>query len=125
MIDKRITAKGNVKGSNFISGDVTGNITNSNNNTQKEEYIAEVAAETQALLEQLEKDYPTKTTSEKMALAAQASTQIESNPNLKARIVHALKIGSVKAFEQYVNNPAVSFMTAALEDWKKTENDRY
>ncbi|WP_414623795.1 hypothetical protein [Calothrix sp. CCY 0018] len=40
--------------------------------------LAEAAAEIQALLEQLEKSYPTNTTTGKMALATEAIARIES-----------------------------------------------
>ncbi|MEO0970993.1 MAG: pentapeptide repeat-containing protein, partial [Cyanobacteria bacterium J06639_18] len=70
--------------------------------------LAETAAEIQALLKQLEKSYPTDTTTGKMALATEAIAQIESNPNLKVRILSALKVGSIKAFEQCLSHPAAS-----------------
>ncbi|MEM7579086.1 MAG: pentapeptide repeat-containing protein [Cyanobacteria bacterium P01_A01_bin.80] len=85
--------------------------------------LTEAAAEIQALLEQLEKSYPTDTTTGKMALATEAIAQIENNPNLTARILSALKVGSVKAFEQFLNHPAASFVIGALEDWEKTKGN--
>jgi hypothetical protein len=42
--------------------------------------LAEAAAEIQALLEQLDKTYPSNTTTGKMALATEAIARIESNP---------------------------------------------
>ena len=48
-------------------------------------------------------------------------SQIDSNPNLTARILSALKVDSVKAFEQFLNHPAASFVIGALEDWQKTK----
>lgn len=83
--------------------------------------LAEAAAEIQQLLEQLEKSYPTDTTTGKMALATEAIAQIESNPNLTTRILSALQVGSVKAFEQFLSHPAASFVIGALEDWQKTK----
>ena len=47
--------------------------------------------------------------------------QIDSNPTLTARILSALKVGSVKAFEQFLSHPAASFVIGALEDWQKTK----
>lgn len=84
--------------------------------------IAQAAAEIQALLEQLDKTYPTNITTGKMALAAEAIAQIDSNPNLTARTLSALKVGSVKAFEQFLSHPAASFVIGALEDWQKTKS---
>ncbi len=91
------------------------------NNPEQKQNLAEAAAEIQALLEQLENSYPTDTTTGKMALATEAIAQIENNPTLTARILSALKVGSVKAFEQFLNHPAASFVIGALEDWQKTK----
>lgn len=90
------------------------------NETPKQS-LAETAAEIQQLLQQLEKSYPTDTTMGKMALATEAIAQIENNPNLTARILSASKVGSVKAFEQFLNHPAASFVMGALEDWHQTK----
>ena len=90
---------------------------------QQQQTLASAAAEIQALLEQLDKTYPTDTTTGKMELATRAIAQIESDPNLTARILSALKIGSVKAFEQFLNHPAASFVIGALEDWEKTKGN--
>ena len=89
--------------------------------SSQQQTLTEAAAEIQALLEQLEKSYPTDTTTGKMALAMEAIAQIDSNPNLTARILSALKVGSVKAFEQFLNHPAASFVIGALEDWQTTK----
>lgn len=83
--------------------------------------LTEAAAEIQALLEQLEKSYPIDTTTGKMALATEAIQRIDSNPTLTVRILSALKVGSVKAFEQFLSHPAASFVIGALEDWEKTK----
>ncbi len=90
-------------------------------NEAQQQTLVEAAAEIQALLEQLEKSYPTDTTTGKMALATEAIAQIENNPNLTARILSALKVGSVKAFEQFLSHPAASFVIGALEDWQKSK----
>lgn len=97
---------------NYIQG-------NYYDNVQKQS-LAEAAAEIQQLLEQLEKSYPTDTTTGKMALATEIIQRIDKNPTLTARILSALKVGSVKAFEQFLSHPAASFVIGALEDWQKT-----
>ena len=94
-----------------------------NINEAESKTLMETAVEIQALLEQLEKSYPTDTTMGKMALAAEAIAQIDSNPTLTARILSALQVGSVKAFEQFLNHPAASFVIGALEDWQKTKGN--
>lgn len=89
----------------------------------QQQTLTEAAAEIQALLEQLEKSYPTDTTTGKMALAMEAIAQIDSNPTLTARILSALQVGSIKAFEQFLNHPAASFVIGALEDWQTTKGN--
>jgi hypothetical protein len=83
--------------------------------------LTEAAAEIQQLLEQLEKSYPTDTTMGKMVLATEAIKQIESRPQLKARIITALKVGGVAAFEQLLNHPVANFVIGALEEWDRTK----
>ena len=92
-------------------------------NYASEQNLAEAAAEIQQLLEQLDKTYSTDTTTDKMTIAAEAIKQIDGNPTLTARILSALKVGSVKAFEQFLSHPAASFVIGALEDWQKTKGN--
>jgi hypothetical protein len=90
-------------------------------NEAPQKTLDEAAKEIQALLEQLDKTYSTDTTTDKMILAAEAINQIDSNPNLTARILSALKVAGVKALEQQLNHPVVSFFIAAVEDWQKNK----
>jgi hypothetical protein len=93
------------------------------NQFQNKHNLAEVAAEIQQLLEQLEKSYPTDTTSQKMTVALEAIKQIESNPQLIQKIVSALKAGSTQALAQALNHPLASFMISAFEDWQKNKGN--
>ena len=86
--------------------------------------LAEAAEEIQALLEQLEKSYPTDTTTGKMALATETIQRIDNNRNLTERILSALQVGSIKAFEQFLSHPAASFVVGALEDWKASKENQ-
>jgi uncharacterized protein YpuA (DUF1002 family) len=109
----------------FVIGVNHGNITSEKmakviNEAQKPN-LAEVAAEIQKLLEQLEKSYPANTDDDQKAIATETISQIDSNPILAARILSALKAGSVSAFGQFLNHPAASFVIDALEDWQKTK----
>jgi len=88
-------------------------------NTTQKQNLCEAANEIQQLLEQLDKSYDTDTNFGKMQITTETIKTIEDNQELKARIISALKIGSVKAFEQSLNHPAASFVIAALEDWQK------
>ena len=91
-------------------------------NSQQKQNLAEAAKEIQQLLEQLDKSYDTSSYSGKIQVADETIKTIDNNPELKARIISALKVGSVKAFEQFLNHPAASFVIAALEDWNKNNN---
>jgi DNA-binding Lrp family transcriptional regulator len=90
-------------------------------NEAQQQDLAQAAAEIQKLLEQLEKSYPANTTTGKMQIATEAISQIDRNPALTARILSALKAGSVSAFEQFLNHPAASFVISALQDWQETK----
>lgn len=83
--------------------------------------LVEAAAEIQQLLEQLDKSYPSNTTTDKMTVAVETIKQIDANPDFAARILSALKAGGVSAFEQFLNHPAASFVIGALEDWQKSK----
>ncbi|MDY6786216.1 MAG: hypothetical protein SW833_27330 [Cyanobacteriota bacterium] len=92
-------------------------------NEAEEQNLTQAAAEIQQLLEQLEQSYPTNTTAGRMQIAAEAFSQIESNPTLSSRILSALKAGGISAFEQLLNHPAASFVIGALNDWQETQKD--
>lgn len=113
---------------NFQGANVSGDIVMNNYAPEQKQSLAEAAAEIQQLLEQLDKTYSKDETDEKMTttgkmiVASEAIAQIENNPNLKARILSALKVGSVKAFEPFLSHPAASFFIGALEDWEKNKD---
>jgi hypothetical protein len=110
----------NFSGSYQNSGNyVEGNYNASGN----ERNLAESAAEIQKLLEQLSKSYSSDTFSGKVNIANETIIAIENNPTLAARILSALKMGGVAAFEQFVNHPAASFVIGALDDWQKTKGN--
>lgn len=90
---------------------------------EQKQDLATAAAEIQKLLEQLEKTYPTDTTTGKMTIATKAIEAIENNPTLMQRILSALKSGGTAALEQLLSHPAASFAIAALEDWQKSKTD--
>ncbi|MEQ9000290.1 MAG: hypothetical protein RID53_27760 [Coleofasciculus sp. B1-GNL1-01] len=96
-------------------------IINNNYAPEQRQILADAAQEIQAILEQLDKFYDINTNTGKMALTLEAVQRIESNPTLAKRILSALATGSVKAFEQFLNHPAASFVIGALEDWEKTK----
>ena len=91
-------------------------------NETEEQDLTQVAAEIQALLEQLEKTYPTNTTLGKVAIAEEAIQCIDKDPQLTTKILSALKSGGTSALESLLDHPAVSFVLAAIADWQQTKN---
>lgn len=81
--------------------------------------LAEAAAEIQELLEQLSITFSTETVSDRMQLATEAVSRIESDSNFMQRVISALQAGGVSALAQMLNHPAASFVIAALEDWQQ------
>jgi len=88
-------------------------------NEAEKQNLAQVAQDIQGLLNQLSQSYPTGTTSEKMALATQATQDIENNPTLLQKTMSALEAGGKAALEQALSHPAASFVIAALDDLNK------
>ncbi len=85
-------------------------------NYTSQQNLAEVAAEIQQLLAQLEQAYPTHTPLEKLLAVTGALRIIETNSSLKARIMDALKSSGTEVFKQLINHPLSKILLAALED---------
>jgi Effector-associated domain 1 len=98
---------------------IGGNITNYA--TEQKQNLAQIAAEIQQLLTQLEQTNPTMTSAQKMAVVAQAVEEIEKNPTLKARVVGALKSGGAEALKEALDHPLVNVFIAATEGWQDAE----
>ena len=91
--------------------------------SEQKQDLATAAAEIQKLLEELEKTYPTDTTTGKMTVATKAIEKIENDRTMMRRILSALKSGGTAALEELLSHPAASFAIAALEDWQKSKKD--
>ncbi|NER29409.1 MAG: pentapeptide repeat-containing protein [Symploca sp. SIO1C4] len=122
----------NTGGGNYIHGNYTENTGRDRIGTVKGDIInaaqpktnlAEAAAEIEQLLKQLENSYPTTTISEQMLVAAEVVKRIESNPNLKKRVVYALKEGGLAAFEKAIDNPIGAFVVGAIKGWQEVETE--
>ena len=83
--------------------------------------LAKAAKEIQELLEQLEKSYPTTTTTEQMKVATEAIERIESDSSLKQRIVSALKAGGIQSLKEAIDNPVTNILLSAIEGWKEED----
>jgi len=110
----------NTSGGNYNER-IEGDYVQGNKYAGQPQTLAAAAAEIQTLLKQLEKTYPTTTTSEQMVVAARAVNQIETNPLLKQRIINALKEGSLAAFEKAIDNPVGAFVVHAIQGWQEVK----
>jgi hypothetical protein len=104
-IDKRINVGGNYVGSGTI-----------NYGNERRQTLAQAAAEIQDLLQQLEKSNPTASEAE---IVAYVNEEIE--PDLKSRIVKALKAGGEAALESSLDSHYVNLMRAILKGWSSSE----
>ena len=86
-----------------------------NYSPEKSQTLAEAAQEIQQLLDQLSETYPTKTVAEKSAFATKAIEEIEKKPDVKGKVLKALKAGGVAALMELTNNPVVKILTPMLE----------
>jgi predicted transcriptional regulator len=86
-----------------------------NYSPEQKQTLAEAAKEVQELLDQLSETYPTETVAEKSAVAAKAIEQIEKKPDVKGKVLKALKAGGVAALMELTNNPVVKILTPMLE----------
>ncbi|MCC5668010.1 hypothetical protein LC653_30085 [Nostoc sp. CHAB 5784] len=96
-------------------------VTQNFNTFEQKQNLAEAAAEIQQLLNQLEQNYPTKTSAEKMAVVSKAVEELEKNPTLKARVMGAMKAGGIEAIKELVDNPLINVLLAVLEGWQEAE----
>ena len=119
MTDNKSINTRDVIGSAVNNGEVGGSIyVNSVNNMTPEDKktLAEAAKEIQQILDQLSQTYPTTTTvAEKSAFAAKAIEEIEKKPDVKGKVLKALKAGGVAALMELTNNPVVKILTPMLE----------
>jgi len=90
-------------------------------NEAQSKSLAQTATEIQELLKQLEQSYPTHTTAEQMAVAAEAIERIESNPTWKQRVVNAAKEAGLAAFEKAIDNPIGALIVGAIKGWLEAE----
>lgn len=86
-----------------------------NYSPEQKQTLAEAAKEIQELLDKLSETYPTKTAVEKSAFATKAMEEIEKKPDVKRKVLKALKAGGVAALMELTNNPVVKILTPMLE----------
>jgi uncharacterized protein YjbI with pentapeptide repeats len=84
--------------------------------------LSDAAAKIQKLLHQLEQTYPTNTPLEKQMVVTEVIKHIESNPNLKSRVVDALKDVNIEALKELIEHPLVNVLLAALEGYQEIDS---
>ncbi len=105
-------------GTNYGEANLAGGNINKTISEGEKNNLAELAKEIQSLLDQLSQTYPTSTASEQMVVATEAVTQIEKNPNLKSKIINALKSAGSEGLKELVNRPLFNILMAAIEGWR-------
>lgn len=85
--------------------------------------LVQAAAEIQALIQQLESNYPVGIPAREMVIATEVLKRIESNPTWKQRVIGAVKDGSLAAFEKAIDNPAGAFITGAIKGWQEVKSN--
>jgi len=88
-----------------------------NSLSNQKQNLAEAAAEIQKLLDQLSRQYPTNTASEKQIVVDKAANAIQKNPKLQSRIINAIQSGGTEALKSAINHPLVNILVATLEGW--------
>jgi len=78
-------------------------------------------AKVNQLLEQLSQSYPTETISQKAIVVEEAIKQIENNPDWKRKVINAIKLGSLAAFEKTIDNPFGAFFVEGIKGWQEIE----
>ncbi|HBE21202.1 MAG TPA: hypothetical protein DEG17_09290 [Cyanobacteria bacterium UBA11149] len=107
---------------NVIAGDVHGNPTAIQIDCSPKQNLTEAAAEIQELIEQLARNYPTRTQSENKVVVAEAIEQaIAQNPTLKERLRGAFKAGGIEALKTIFNHPLISIPIETIKGWIEAE----
>ena len=86
----------------------------------QEQNLAETVAEVQQILQQLSQSYSTNTTTEQMIVATETIKKIESDTNLKQKLISAGISGGLAAFEKALDNPVGAFIVSAIKGWQES-----
>ncbi|GAB4284670.1 MAG: hypothetical protein Fur0025_15600 [Oscillatoriaceae cyanobacterium] len=79
--------------------------------------LSESMLEIQRLWEQFEQSYNVSLPQDKKAQVQAALVEINQNPTLRERFVSALTSGTLEAFKEIANHPAVNVIVATWEGW--------
>ncbi|QYX30713.1 hypothetical protein [Sphaerospermopsis torques-reginae] len=107
----------NIKEATGVAGKVMGNqIVNPKQN------LAESASEIQQLLQILNQSYPADIPTDTQAEIEVAVKGINKNPELKERVIGALKAGGIEAIKELTDNIYVNVLIAAYDGWKNPQS---
>ena len=81
-------------------------------NVYNSQDLTQAAKDIQSLLSQLSQEYSSDSSA---LIGAKAIKQVEENPELKTRIIKAIKAGGAEALERLVDHPAVSIVVSAVK----------
>ena len=90
-------------------------------NYASERNLSEATIEIQQLLDNLAKNYPTSTETEKKVFVLEAINRIKNQPSLSDRAWNALKAGSVEAIKGIANHPTISIPVEIVNAWIEAE----
>ncbi|MCH8505582.1 MAG: hypothetical protein LAT50_14835 [Ectothiorhodospiraceae bacterium] len=93
------------------------------NGSEQNKTLAEAAKEIEALLQQLDKSYPSETLSDQMNLAQVAIKQVEENPTLVDKTLQVLRAGGSAALKQMLDHPAATFLLSACDEIIKIQKE--
>ncbi|MEM1168565.1 MAG: hypothetical protein AAGJ08_05655 [Cyanobacteria bacterium P01_H01_bin.35] len=85
----------------------------------EEQNLPEAVIQVQQILQQLYQTYPTNTTTEQMIVATETIEKIESNSNLKQKLISATTSDTLAAIEKALDNPVGAFVVEAIKGWKE------
>lgn len=108
----------------FVYGNYNSQESTSSLSSEQQEYLLEIAAEIQKLLNHISETYPANTTQEKIITAAKVVSEIENNHTLKQKIVSAVRTGSISAIETMITHPAGAITLAALVSWQSEQENK-
>ncbi|NEP62272.1 MAG: pentapeptide repeat-containing protein [Symploca sp. SIO2G7] len=83
--------------------------------------LADSAAEIRQLLQILDQSYPSTLPADTQAEIDVAVKGIAKNPDLKGRVVAALKAGGIEALKELADNLYVNILVAAYEGWRNPQ----
>ncbi|MEB3148727.1 MAG: pentapeptide repeat-containing protein, partial [Sphaerospermopsis sp.] len=114
---RNVEVEMNIKEATGVAGKVMGDqIINPKPN------LADSAGEIQQLLQILNQSYPADIPTDTQAEIEVAVKGINKNPQMKERVIGALKAGGIEAIKEFADNLYVNVLIAAYDGWKNPQS---